>query len=157
MNKRKGMITMSIDPQKIGPKTSDPLFFIKPLTPDERKKMQESLREADKTLGTPHKRKKSQKVSESINKTKEISREESNTNEEPNEIKLENSGQENKVDSGKRWVNIKSLAQYTKYAEPTLREFVRLGTIPVHRRKGSRLLSFELGEIDKWMAGEWQK
>ena len=152
------MIIMSIDPEKIGPKTSDPLFFIKPLTPDEKKKMQESLREADKTLGIHDKRKKFQKVSERISKEKEISPEdkESDEDKESNENKLANSGKEKEVGSGKRWVNIKFLIGYAKYAESTLREHVRLGTIPFHRRKGSRLIHFDLDEIDKWLAGEWQ-
>ncbi|MBF0571359.1 MAG: hypothetical protein HQL12_05755 [Candidatus Omnitrophica bacterium] len=152
---------MSADLPKVGPKSSDPLYLIKPLTAGEEIKMQKSLREIDKTLGIPNERTKSRKVHKNIDNTKEMTHEdeESNENEdeeleEPNENKSVSSKKKKEPDSGKRWVNIKFLVKHTGYAEPTLREFVRLGKIPVHKREGSRLLRFDLAEIDEWMDGK---
>ena len=142
---------MSIDPEKIGPKTSDPLFLIKPLTTDEKKKMQESLREVDKRMGISKERAKVQNVPKSMNKAKEMPRED----EELNENKLEDGGKKNEVQSGKRWADIKVLAKHIKYAEPTIREWIRLNNgFPFHRVPGSRSIRFDLNEVDEWMAGK---
>ena len=145
------MITMSIDPEKIGSKTSDPLFFIKPLTADEKKKMQESLREVDKRMGISKQRAKVQNVPKSINKSKEMTRED----EESNENKLEDGGEKKEVQTGRRWADIKVLSKHIKYAEPTIREWIRLNKgFPFHRVPGSRSIRFDLDEVDEWMQGK---
>ena len=71
--------------------------------------------------------------------------------------KGDNSGRKNEVQSGKRWVDTKGLMQYLGRAKPTIYEWVHLGKIKAHRIPGSRLLWFNLDEIDAMRNGEKEK
>lgn len=48
----------------------------------------------------------------------------------------------------KRFVDVKGVAEYLSFTEPTIRAWIRLGKIPFY--KIGRGVRFDLSEIDRW-------